>query len=169
MADWERNLDGLIAHHQLGKKAHQVAFVAMALATSLLPTYLFQSLMGMGLIDYLPYYIIAPALAVACLTFSYDLLYNVKFTHVPAPAKKGASAEATATERMLRHQEAIGHSLLLANALFLGLALFFQLYMFRAFDKRVNFVLSTLIAGGLVYWIAQANEKASIQKRLKQK
>eukprot|EP00668_Euglena_longa_P042110 GGOE01055525.1.p1 GENE.GGOE01055525.1~~GGOE01055525.1.p1 ORF type:complete len:126 (+),score=39.61 GGOE01055525.1:246-623(+) len=125
--------------------------------------------MDMDWTEHLPYYVVAPALSAVLLTMAYQLLFEVNFTHKAVPPKKGTSNELLVLERTLRDQVAMGYSLFLSNALFLALVLFLQLYLFRSFDRRLNFCLSTLLAAGLVYWIAQANEKTVVQRKTKQK
>eukprot|EP00670_Eutreptiella_braarudii_P003743 CAMPEP_0174292470 /NCGR_PEP_ID=MMETSP0809-20121228/35598_1 /TAXON_ID=73025 ORGANISM="Eutreptiella gymnastica-like, Strain CCMP1594" /NCGR_SAMPLE_ID=MMETSP0809 /ASSEMBLY_ACC=CAM_ASM_000658 /LENGTH=169 /DNA_ID=CAMNT_0015392567 /DNA_START=43 /DNA_END=552 /DNA_ORIENTATION=+ len=165
--DWEsKQLEAQIEKHKQDKRTNKIATVAVALTVSLLPSYIFQAVMDMDWTAYLPYYIVTPAISAVLLTLAYQLFFEVNFTHKFAPTKQ---IDNVGLERMLRYQASMGYSLLFSNALFLALVLFFQFYMFRAFDKRLNYCLSTLAGAGLVYWLAQANEKTVAAKKAKTK
>eukprot|EP00992_Anisonema_acinus_P015829 TRINITY_DN9909_c0_g1_i2.p1 TRINITY_DN9909_c0_g1~~TRINITY_DN9909_c0_g1_i2.p1 ORF type:complete len:177 (+),score=39.46 TRINITY_DN9909_c0_g1_i2:65-595(+) len=157
--DWERALENQIKKNTSTAKTNKAASTAIALTVTLLPSYLFQAVMDMEWASYLPLYIVFPGIAAFLLTFSYQLFFDAKYDHSAKRTKDENSERET-----LRYQLAMGYSMFFSNSLFLALALFFQLYLLKAFDKRLNFCVSILSAAGLVYWLAFENEK-TVKKR----
>eukprot|EP01010_Urceolus_cornutus_P001392 NODE_1930_length_707_cov_192.589666_g1502_i0.p1 GENE.NODE_1930_length_707_cov_192.589666_g1502_i0~~NODE_1930_length_707_cov_192.589666_g1502_i0.p1 ORF type:complete len:174 (+),score=27.39 NODE_1930_length_707_cov_192.589666_g1502_i0:102-623(+) len=156
--DWEHQaLDAQILKNESTTKTNKVATVSVALTVCLLPSYLFQAVMDMDWQANLPFYIVAPGIAAVLLTLSYQLFFDARFTH----GKKESSVE----RDTLRYQMAMGYALFFSNTLFLALVLFMQFYLLKSFDKRLNFCASILAGAGLVFWLAQANEKTVKRKR----
>jgi len=161
--------DDVLLEEQINK--HKVqnrkdVYLILGMALTLLPTYLFQAVHNLSWEQAVNWIVILPTMVGCAVSFviTYHKFFESHWLNQSADAKskRGENEQERAN---LQFRAAMGYALAFNNGVFLLFVLFLQYYLLRAFDPRVNYVLSMAIPTFVLYWLAQENEK-TVNKRL---
>eukprot|EP01007_Sphenomonas_quadrangularis_P000561 NODE_1406_length_882_cov_295.036014_g1161_i0.p1 GENE.NODE_1406_length_882_cov_295.036014_g1161_i0~~NODE_1406_length_882_cov_295.036014_g1161_i0.p1 ORF type:complete len:179 (+),score=55.21 NODE_1406_length_882_cov_295.036014_g1161_i0:70-606(+) len=167
-------LDRQISAHKVPNK--RILYMLVALTASVLPTYPFQGIAGMEFSSDWPFYLIVPIASAVLLSMAYHSTFvaqhmklkTIALPDAPRPKKgqKATSDDSKVAElEKSKYEAALGYSLFFCNLVFILLVLFFNFYLFKSFDRRINYTIGMTLASGLVYWLALENTKTVTKKQ----
>jgi CDP-diglyceride synthetase len=162
-------LDSEINKHKVEKKTQTYLAIGFVLAS--LPTILYAKVHGLEATS--PITLIILAGIVGAVTYSlietYHKTFEARVTKLKSEFPEHSSKQKESKRVALIQKAALAYTAFFNNAVFLVLVLFLHFYVLKNAERHIAYILGMVIPAGVIYWLANANEKTINKRRTTRK